>query len=141
MDARIELIGPENIDLLDDIATEVFDAPLTDSWLVDHIADPSNILLVALKVDIVVGQLKAVLHRHPEKPPGLFIEELGVGSHHRRQGIATALMQAATALAKQHGCAELWLATEPENDPANALYKVMGLEGQHVVMYSQKIDP
>lgn len=140
MNARIELIGPDNIELLNDIATEVFDAPPTDSWLAEHTADPSNILLIALKGDVVVGQLKAVFHRHPEKPPGLYIEELGVGDHHRRQGIATALMQAAKALAQRHRCAELWLATEPENDPANALYKAIGMEGQHVVMYSQRID-
>ncbi len=134
---RVARVDRLNMALLEHLAEEVFDAPISPEHLSDYLDDPSQHLLVAVLQGIVVGQLKAVVHRHPEKEPNLFIEELGVSSAHRRQGIATALAERATQLARQQGCAEIWLATEVDNAGGNALYKALGMRAQHVVMYNR----
>ena len=139
MDFHVAIIGPDNSHLLSQVAEGVFDTPVEGPHLPAYVGDPSQRLLVAIADGVVIGQIKSVLHRHPEKAPGMFIEELGVATDHRRQGIATALMKAAIALARDMGCAELWLATEPENEAANAFYKATGMGGLHVVMYSRQL--
>lgn len=139
MEITVAIIGRRNAHLLDRIAPGVFDAGIDGRFVPDLLADPAQRLFVATLELQVVGQLKAVLHRHPEKPPGLFVEEIGVSDGFRRRGIGTALMQAALAHGRDHGCRELWLATEPENDAANAFYRAIGLSGQHVVMYSREM--
>ncbi|MHA3978735.1 GNAT family N-acetyltransferase [Halovulum sp. GXIMD14794] len=136
---RITRIDRRNMALLEHLAEEVFDAPISPEHLDAYIDDPAQHLLVAVLRGTVVGQLKAVVHRHPEKGPNLFIEELGVSSETRRQGIGTALAERAAQLARQEGCAEIWLATEPENVEGNALYKALGMRAQHVVMYSRDL--
>lgn len=138
---RILRVDRQNLVVLDSIAEDVFDAPPTAERLDDFLDAAGQSLFVAIKNDQVVGQIKIVVHRQPEKPTSLFIEELGVGSHHRRQGIARALMAVARDYARDQGCAELWLATEPDNAPANAFYKSLRMEGQHVVVYDMKISP
>ncbi|MSU90030.1 GNAT family N-acetyltransferase [Rhodobacteraceae bacterium 2CG4] len=134
---RVTRVDRRNMALLEHLADEVFDAPIEPGHLSDYLDDPCQHLLVAVLRGTVVGQLKAVIHRHPEKPPNLFIEELGVASAHRRLGIGTALAEKATQLARQEGCAEIWLATEPENTEGNALYAALGMRAQHVVMYNR----
>ena len=138
---RITRVDRQNLDVLDSIAEDVFDAPPTAERLDNFLNTPTQSLFVAIKNNRVVGQIKIVVHRQPEKPTSLFVEELGVGSHHRRQGIARALMAMARDYARDQGCAELWLATEPDNVPANAFYKSLRMEGQHVVVYDMKIGP
>lgn len=139
MDLHIAIIGRHNLHLLDCVAEEVFDNPVDPARLSAYIADPSQRLMVALAGGRVIGQLKAALHRHPDKAPAMFVEELGVGRLYRRQGIGTALMRAAVTLARNLGCTEMWLATEPENEAANAFYRAIGMDGQHVVMYSRQL--
>jgi aminoglycoside 6'-N-acetyltransferase I len=136
MPAEIHLITAQNAHLLEHVADGVFDQPLSAELIAAYCADPAQALFVALSEGRVVGQLKSALHRHPDKPPNLFIEELGTAVDLRRQGIASRLVAAAAAHGESLGCAEMWLATEPENEAANALYKHLGLNGQHVVMYS-----
>ena len=137
MSAEVHLITARNAHLLDTVADGVFEQPLSAGLLARYCADPAQALFVAVLDGLVVGQLKSALHRHPEKPANLFIEELSTAPELRRRGIASMLIDAAIAHAATEGCAELWLATEPENDAANALYKRLGLSGQHVVMYSR----
>ncbi len=137
MPVDIHLITPDNAHLLDDVADGVFDQPPTKAFLTSYCADPAQALFIAVQGGRVVGQLKSVLHRHPEKPANLFIEELGTAPAQRRQGIAGNLVAAAIAHAEAQGCAELWLATDPENEAANALYRKLAFTGHHVVMYSR----
>ncbi len=119
----------------------MFDAPPAPALVEAYVRDPAQRLILAIAGDLAVGQVKTVLHRHPEKPPTLFVEELGVAPDWRRQGIGTRLVHEALRLAEEFGCAELWLATEPGNDAARALYLGAGLEPQTVVMFSRRIAP
>ncbi len=53
----------------------------------------------------------------------LYVDEVDVCTDHRQKGAGKLIMQRLLEIAKQSGCAELWLGTEIDNHPANALYK------------------
>ena len=52
----------------------------------------------------------------------LYIDEVDVAVDQRRKGGGVAIMQAMFAIAREAGCVEVWLGTEPDNTAANALY-------------------
>lgn len=68
---------------------------------------PTNghLMLVALYDGLVISQLAAVVHRHPDQPTELYLDNLAVASSHRRQGIAARLLDEALALRRAYGCA------------------------------------
>lgn len=139
MDLQITLLSRFNLHLLEQVAPDVFDQPVDPPRLPAYLSDPAQRLFLAVTDGQVIGQLKAVIHRHIEKPPDLFIEELGVSPAYQRRGVATALSVSATTLAENLGCSEIWLATEPENEAANALYRNLQMAGQHVVVYARPV--
>ncbi|WP_112322687.1 GNAT family N-acetyltransferase [Oceanibium sediminis] len=139
MSLHITQISSRNRALLDQVAETVFDGPLKPHHIDALLADPAQRLFVACERGVVIGQAKAVIHRHADKAPSLFIDELGVTPSQQRRGIASALVAAVMTLARNIGCAEVWLATEPENDPANLFYKARDMVGEHVVVYSRKL--
>lgn len=53
----------------------------------------------------------------------LYVDELDVCADKRRSGAGTFMMQALIKIAEERGCDELWLGTESDNIPANALYR------------------
>ncbi len=52
----------------------------------------------------------------------LYVDEIDVCANQRRKGAGRAMMKELLAIARQAGCAQVWLATEPDNEAANALY-------------------
>ena len=105
------------------IAPEVFDEPVDPGRLRVYLRAPGHMMVLALERDLVVGQCAGVLHRHPEKPTELYVDEVGTASTHRRQGIARAMLDELFAWGRELGCEEAWLGTELDNDAANALYR------------------
>jgi aminoglycoside 6'-N-acetyltransferase I len=105
------------------IAPEVFDEPVHPERLAAYLLEPGHLLLLAVEDDCVVGQCAAVIHRHPDKPTELYIDEVGTASTHRRQGIALRLVEAMFEWGRELGCTEAWLGTELDNDAAIALYR------------------
>ena len=63
---------------------------------------------------------------HPDKPPGVFVNEVGTRESHRRRGLARAVTEALFAHVRAMGCNGIWLGTEPDNAPALALYRALG---------------
>lgn len=121
---EIRLLGPSNLNLLNNVAEDVFDDPIVESSAQEFLADPRHRLVVALDNDLVVGFVSAVIYVHPDKPaPELWINEIGVAPTHHRQGIGKALMQAILKEAKQAGCSEAWVLTERENLSAMSMYR------------------
>ncbi len=53
----------------------------------------------------------------------LYIDELDVCADQRRKGAGNAIMLTLLELAKSNDCEEVWLGTEVDNIPANALYR------------------
>ena len=105
------------------VAREVFDEPVDAVRLHDYLRTPGHVMVLALEGDLVVGQCAAVIHRHPDKPTELYVDEVGTAATHRRQGIARAMMDEMFRWGRELGCEEAWLGTELDNDAANGLYR------------------
>ena len=58
----------------------------------------------------------------------VYVDAVVVDGDHRRRGIGTALMQAASDWARRHDCGELVLTVWAENRAALALYRRLGYE-------------
>lgn len=136
MKIEFKHLGPGDEDLLGRVAPEVFDNAIDRANLGHYLGTPGHHLIVAISNGEIVGQLAAVVHRHPDlRPTELYIDEVGVTPALQRHGIATRLIEAAFELGRELGCAEAWVGTEPRNLPAKALYERRGLPAEDFVMY------
>ena len=133
----IRHLGPEDAHILDRVAGGVFDNPVNPAWSYAFLATGVNEIVVALEAGTVVGFASGTALMHPDKATGFFINEVGVGDNHRRQGIATRLVRRIVEIACERGCQEIWLATEGDNTPARGLYrKLDAAETEGIVMYT-----
>lgn len=135
---EIVVVTAQNTAVLDDVADDVFDAPVDPDRLSVYLSSELNVLLVAVDTTMepptVVGHCSAVVHTRPEKPTELFVSELGTTPSHRRRGIARRLVTETVSVGRARGCEIAWIATEPENEPARRLYESMG-EVELAVIY------
>ena len=124
---EIKLLGSADSDTLNNVAEDVFDDPIVMSVTQEFLEDTRHRLVVALDNNLVVGFVSAVMYLHPDKPaPELWINEIGVASTHRQQGIGKSLLRHLLENAKQSGCTEAWVLTDRENIAAMAMYKSAG---------------
>lgn len=136
MPVEIRRVSPADAILFERVAEEVFDAPVDSRRLAAYLAQPGHLMIVALRDGLVVGQTAAVIHRHPDKPTELYVDEVGVTPGLHRQGIARRMLQAMFALGRELGCEEAWVGTEIDNLPARRLYETQGRsESDTFVMY------
>jgi aminoglycoside 6'-N-acetyltransferase I len=82
----------------------------------------------------------AVHYVHPDKPPELWVNEVGVAPPHQGQGVGKALLRALFARGRGLGCTEAWLGVEPGNEAARRLYAALGGEEAPMVMYSFRLS-
>ncbi len=123
----VRLLQPGEHALLERVAPDVFDGPTVAALCREFAADPRHHLAVALDADDrVVGMASGVHYVHPDKPPQLFINEVGVAPTHEGQGLGRQLLAVLLRRAAELGCSEAWTATEPDNTRAQALYRRMG---------------
>jgi aminoglycoside 6'-N-acetyltransferase I len=80
-----------------------------------------------------------MVHRHPDAPTELYIDNLGVTPSRRREGRATRLLDELVAWGLEQGCEEAWVGTEADNGPARALYEGRGSEAETFVMYAYSL--
>ena len=123
MTVELVRINAGNTSLLGAVADEVFDEPIVAARVAAYLANPDNLLIVAIKEAVAVGMVMGVVHRHPDKPNELYIDEVGVTPGLRRQGVARALMDAMIEWGEQLACEDAWLGTEIDNEAARALYR------------------
>jgi len=89
---------------------------------------------VLSKVGIIGGlfakrRLSRLVASLPKLLPGEGeIDALGVGSEHRRSGIASELIESVEEWSRDQGVECLCLSVKEDNEPALALYKKMGFE-------------
>jgi ribosomal protein S18 acetylase RimI-like enzyme len=114
---------PADAVLFERVAEEVFDEAVDPVRLSAYLSQPCHHMIVAIHDGVVVGQTAAVVHRHPDKPTELYIDEVGVADGYRRQGIARRMLALMLAHGKAIGCEEAWVGTEPDNLPARGLYE------------------
>lgn len=91
------------------------------------LADPRSLLLVAFEGTRPVGFVLAheLPRRHGDRA-NLFVYEVDVAGSHQRRGIAAALLTRLARLARERGIRVGFVLTEPDNEPANALYRSAG---------------
>ena len=122
MEIEIRRVGPGDAGLFDRVADDVFDDAIDGGRLAAYLAEPGHFMVVAVAAGEVVGQVAAVVHRHPDKPTELYLDEVGVAPALQRRGIARRMIDAMFAWGRELGCEEAWVGTEPDNLPARALY-------------------
>ncbi len=138
MQVEIRQVGPGDEALFDSVAEDVFDEAVDPSRLAAYLAEPGHHLVVAIADGQILGQCAAVIHRHPDKPTELYIDNLGVSPAFQRRGIARKLLERMVALGKAKGCEEVWVGTEPDNVAARGFYEALDLRGDEAetfVMY------
>ena len=134
----IHLITSANASLLGRVDADVFDNPVQPALVEAFLANPANVLVVAVAEETVIGMASGIAYVHPDKPLQMFVNEVGVAERFRRRGIGKELVRALLDQARELGCAEAWVATEVGNAAARALYATLGGEEdpEHAVVYT-----
>jgi ribosomal protein S18 acetylase RimI-like enzyme len=126
MTVTVRLLGPDDGAVLDCVADEVFDGPINARWAAEFLADARHHLAVAVEGDRVVGFASGVHYVHPDKPPELWVNEVGVAPAFQGRGVGLRLLAALFTRGRELGCAQAWVATERSNAPARRLYAAAG---------------
>jgi aminoglycoside 3-N-acetyltransferase I len=101
--------------------------PPTDAYLDALLAKEHVIALVALKKDDVVGGLVAYeLEKFERARREIYIYDLAVAEPHRRQGVATALIERLREIAGERGAWVVYVQADYGDEPAIALYEKVG---------------
>jgi ribosomal protein S18 acetylase RimI-like enzyme len=122
----IRLVQPDDAAVLDQLAPGVFDHPIDQRWSAEFFADPRHHLVVAVDEKLVVGFASAVHYVHPDKPPELWINEVGVAPLYQRQGLGRGLLALLLRHGATLGCVQAWVLTSPANTAARGLYAAVG---------------
>lgn len=86
------------------------------------------IALVALKNGLVVGGIAAYeLQKFEQERSEIYIYDLAVAAAHRREGIATALIQELKKIAVARAAYVIFVQADIEDEPAIALYTKLGI--------------
>ena len=140
MAIEIIQLGENNMNILNKYDEDIFDEKIDSRRLAAMLKEQNNILLVAINEGVVIGQVLAVIHRHPDKPTELYIDDLGVSEKFQRRGIATRLIEQLYVIGMDRGCEEIWVATEPENEPAIKFYDSLKLAARKVIVFEGNLS-
>lgn len=126
MAVEVRLLGPGDLDLLLAAEAGVFDLPCRRDRAEGFLADPRHHIAGAIEAGRLVGMASAIDYVLPDKPPELFIAEVGVAARLHRRGIGLRLVRLMVEHGRALGCGTAWIATELDNAPARALYRAAG---------------
>jgi aminoglycoside 3-N-acetyltransferase I len=97
------------------------------AYLAKLLAKDDVFVIVAVSLGKVVGGLVAYeLQKIEQARSEIYIYDLAVDAAHRRQGIATALIEALQPLARACGAEIIFIQAEVVDEPAIALYSKLG---------------
>ena len=133
-------MGPAEAGLLDRVAEDVFDEAIELERLTAYLAQPGHLMVLAVSGGQVIGQARGMVHRHPDLPTELYIDNLGTTPSRLREGVATRMLDELVGWGRELGCEEAWVATEGDNVAARALYQARGSEAETFVMYFYEFD-
>jgi aminoglycoside 3-N-acetyltransferase I len=101
--------------------------PPSDTYLGGLLAKEHFVTLVALSGGKVVGGLVAYeLDKFERARRELYIYDLAVAEAHRRQGVATALIEHLRGIAGERGAWVIYVQADYGDEPAVALYEKLG---------------
>lgn len=138
MTLRIRQLAPDDVALMEALLTtfgEAFDEVGTyganrpdAAYLRRLLATDYFIALVALKGGEVVGGIAAYELKKFEQPRSeVYIYDLAVSAMHRREGIATAMIQELKKIAAARGAYVVFVQADAGDEPAIALYAKLGV--------------
>ncbi|HIK33419.1 MAG TPA: AAC(3)-I family aminoglycoside N-acetyltransferase [Oscillatoriales cyanobacterium M59_W2019_021] len=103
-------------------------APPTTEYLRQLLSREHFIVLVALKYGEVVGGLAAYeLQKFERERSEIYMYDLAVSAAHRRQGIATKLIDELKTIARTRGVYVIFVQADYGDTPAIELYTKMGV--------------
>ncbi len=144
-DIKIERLGAGDERRLANVAAGVFDNEVVPRLAKRYLQGAHNVLVVALAGDLVVGFASGLFYLHPDKEQELWVNEVGVATAYRRRGIGQEIMATIAQIALRESCRGCWVLTEPDNAPANALYRSLadwtGPDEQAMYSISFKTKP
>jgi ribosomal protein S18 acetylase RimI-like enzyme len=134
----VKLLQRADVEAFDNVASDVFDGEVNKALAREFLDDPRHHIAVALEGDLMVGMASAVHYVHPDKPAQLFVNEIAVSQSYQQKGIGSKLLNHLMSRGRELGCTEAWVATEPENTAARALYEKAGGQEDPIpfVMYT-----
>ncbi len=133
-------VTPRDAGVLGNVAEDVFDGPVSPASAAAFLAAPGHALFVALSDAVVVGQVRGMVHLHPDEPSQLYIDNLGVTPTEHRKGVATALVRALLAWGRDQGCGIVWVAAESDDKTAQAFYASLGFEPETLAWFQAELD-
>ena len=134
----IKALSTSDLATLLNVADDVFDNPVEEKYAAEFLNDPRHHIVAAIDDGVIIGFASAVHYIHPDKPPELWINEVGVAPSHQGKGVGKAIMKEMLRLGNELGCKTAWVLTEKENAAANGLYKSVGGVGSDAVMFEFK---
>ena len=103
-------------------------APPSEAYLETLLAKPHVIPIVALSEGDIIGGLVAYeLDKFEQPRSEIYIYDLAVAEAHRRQGIATALIERLREIAAERGAWVIYVQADLGDEPAIALYTKLGV--------------
>lgn len=125
LETRLLRAGEEQV--LSKVTPGLFDHSIDPGAASAFLADARHHIAVVLDGDTVVAFASGVHYFHPDKPaPEMFVNEVGVAASHRRRGLGRAVVERLLDAARQAGCREAWVLTEPSNTAAMGLFASVG---------------
>lgn len=107
-------------------AGHLFDHEPTQDLTANFLDRDGHHLLIAYVDGAPAGFVSGIEVAHPDKPLEMLLYELGVDQAFRRRGIATALIGALADLAREQGCAAMWVPIDGGDAIAEATYRKAG---------------
>lgn len=102
-------------------------APPSDAYVETLLRNETVFPLVAIEQGEIVGALVAYeLVKFEQARSEIYIYDLAVSEAHRRQGVATALIQCLREIAAERGAWVLYVQADYGDEPAIALYTKLG---------------
>jgi aminoglycoside 3-N-acetyltransferase I len=136
-DFTIATLGPDDLLLMDqllDIFSDAFESPEhysaarpSTGYMQKLVASGTFIALVAMEGGAVIGGLTAYeLRKFEQARSEIYIYDLAVMNAARRNGVATALIQALKPIAAARGADVIFVQADLGDDPAIALDTKLG---------------
>ena len=115
--------------------------PPSDAYLEGLLAKEHIAVIVALADEEVVGGLVAYeLDKFERVRREMYIYDLAVSERHRRQGVATALIEHLREIAATRGVWVVYVQADYGDDPAIALYQKLGIR-EEVLHFDIRVEP
>ena len=101
----------------------------SEAYLTRLLSDNSFIALAAVKDEVIVGGIAAYeLKKFEQERSEIYIYDLAVAAGHRREGVATALIEKLKDISAGRGAYVIFVQADTgiEDEPAIALYTKLG---------------